>query len=124
MIKLANHFGKLFGGLLKATKAKTMHKLGARNTTPRYTYNRNVYMCFLKCTEGVHSSTTDKNPKEEESNVHHQWNEYVNCGIAIQWGKENEQTIVICKNVDEFHKHNSEKSQIFFRVQLYDFNYV
>lgn len=42
VMKVASHFGKLFGGLLKANKAKIKHKLGASNTTPRYTYQRNV----------------------------------------------------------------------------------
>ena len=106
-MKVASHFGKLFGGLLKANKAKIKHKLGARNTTPGYKYKRNVHV-FLKYTKNVHSSTTENNPKEEESNIQHQQSDYVNCGAATQWSKERVKNCCM-KNVDGFHKYDKER---------------
>lgn len=46
-----------------------------------YTYVKKMY-------KNVHSSTTDNNPKEEESNAQYQQNEDVNLH---QWSKRNEQ---------------------------------
>lgn len=47
MIKLVNHFLKLFGDLPKTTKAKAMHKLGKSNYTPRYTSTEIDNMVFF-----------------------------------------------------------------------------
>lgn len=47
---------------------------------------------FLMYKKG-HSNTTDNNPSQEEPNVHHEYNEQVNCSLDRHTMEQGEETM-------------------------------